>query len=474
MHEYLTAVAHFIVMRFRVEKDSLGRLKIPEDAYWGIHTQRALETFKVSRRSLPWELTSALVTIKKAAAMANMRAGRLDRKKAVAISKACDEILAGKFYDQFPLDAFQAGAGTNQNMNANEVIANRSIELLGGRKADYSIIHPNDHVNMSQSTNDVFHSAMNMAAFIQTRRILLPSVKSLEKALLSKSKEFADIVKSGRTHLKDAVPVTLGQEFSGYAEMAAKSARRISEASHYLLELNIGGTAAGTGLNAGKEYRAFVLEEINRLTGMKFRHADNMFEATQSADACVAASSALRGLATSMIKICNDLRLLDSGPVSGLHEITLPPVMAGSSIMPGKVNPSIPEMANMACFQAIGNDACIVHAGSAGQLELNAMMPVMALNLLGSIEMLSNASRILAERCIPGITANRDKCLQHLERNPVIATALAPHIGYEKAAEIVKEAYESGRPIRDIILGKRLLPKKQLDRILDFKKMAGV
>ncbi len=461
-------------MNWRTEKDSFGGLKVPSGAYWGAHTQRSLDTFRISSRKLPWCLTEALIIVKKAAAAANSRTGSLEKRKADAMMKACDEILSGRFKDQFLIDAYQAGAGTSQNMNANEVIANRAIELLRGKKGDYTTIHPNDHVNMSQSTNDVFHTAMHISAFTQIQKELLPSLKVLESSISKKSKEFMHIPKSGRTHLKDAVPVTLGQEFSGYAETARKSIKRTAQASEYLSELNIGGTAVGTGLNAGKEYKAIVLDWINRLTGIKFRHAGNTFEATQSADACVFVSSALKTLAVSLTKIANDLRLLDSGPAAGLHEITLPPVMAGSSIMPGKVNPSVPEMVNMACFQVMGNDECITHAGSAGQLELNAMMPVIALNLLDSIEILSNASAVFAEKCIDGIKANKEKCLEYLEKNPVIATALAPHIGYDKAAEVVKEAYEKGLPIREIVLRKRLLDKKELDKILDYRKMAGI
>jgi len=439
-------------MEFRTERDTLGEVKVPEGAYYGAQTQRAVENFRVSSLRLPPAFIRAQAIIKKAAASANMAAGKLDRSIGEAIARAADEVMEGKFDEQFVVDLFQAGAGTSQNMNINEVLANRASELLGGGKGEYDKVHPNDHANMAQSTNDTIHVAIHISAYTEIFKRLLPAMERLEKALEDKSVEFDDIVKSGRTHLQDAVPMRLGQEFGAYAAMIGKGRRRVQQAAAALLEIGIGGTALGTGINTDPHYRENAVKAINEMTGFEFRQPENMFEAMQNLDAVVETAGALRVVITSLRKIADDFRLLSSGPRTGLAEIQLPPVQPGSSIMPGKVNPVLAEMLDMVCFHAMGCDTCLVTSGQAGQFELNVMMPVAAYNLLLEIEILTGGINSFVDRCVVGITANEKQCRLFAEKSAALATALNPHIGYQRAAELAKEALEKDELIRDLAL----------------------
>ena len=457
-------------MEFRIEKDSLGERQVPAEAYYGIQTHRAIENFPISGLRAKPSYVEATVHIKKAAAKVNKALGLLDAKKADAIVQAADEILSGKFREWFVVDVYQAGAGTSHNMNTNEVIANRAIETLGGKKGDYSLVHPNDHVNMAQSTNDVCPTAIRIGALMEVRK-LLPALENLEKATAGKAKAFDHVIKSGRTHLQDAVPIRLGQEFGGYAVNVRKHRGVIELASNSCKELGIGGTAAGTGLNAHPKYRELMVKELSSQLGFKFRMADDYFEAMQSLRPIVQLSGGLRNLAQDLIRIANDLRLLSSGPKTGLSEINLPAVQPGSSIMPGKVNPVIAEMLDMVCFQVIGCDTTVVLAAQAGQLELNVMMPVVAWNLLHEIEILKASIDVFVRFCVEGITANEEVCKQYAEGSMSIVTVLNPHIGYAKAAEIAKEYLKSGKPIRQLVLEKGLLTAEQLDKIFDLRGM---
>jgi len=457
----------------RIEKDTLGEVIVPKDAYYGAQTQRAVENFKVCSLRLPASFIKAQAIIKRAAALSNMTAGRLDRKIGQALVKASDEILKGKFSDQFVVDLFQAGAGTSQNMNINEVLANRAEELLGGKLGEYKKVHPNDHVNMSQSTNDTIHTAIHIAAYTELHKQLLPAVSGLEESLGKKAREFVGIIKSGRTHLQDAVPIRLGQEFEAYTGMIKHAREKIEKASDSLLDLCIGGTAVGTGLNRPPGYRRNVIANINDSTGYLFRSAPNMFEAMQSFGAVVEVAGALRLLITALLKIADDLRLLSSGPLTGLAEITLPPVQPGSSIMPGKVNPVLPEMINMVCFHALGNDSAIVHASQAGQLELNVMMPVIGYNFLQEVEILTGGIASLNNRCLINITADAERCRYYAERSPALATALNPHIGYTRAAELAKEAVKNNRSIRELAISKKVMDIDKLEKILDIDSMTA-
>lgn len=456
---------------YRVEKDSLGEVKVPKDAYYGPQTQRAVENFPVSGLRLQWSFVKAQAVVKKADALANMDGGELKKDSGKAIVKAAEEIIQGRFQDQFVVDVYQAGAGTSQNMNVNEVIANRAIEILGGEKGEYSIVHPNDHVNMRQSTNDTIHTAMHIASLESLHNNLLPQLHELKGALEDKAREFNDIIKAGRTHLQDALPMTLGQEFSGYASMVEHSIERIVRTSKDLRELNIGANAIGTGLNTYEGYASRAVGEINKITELNFRVADNLFEATQNTDAMVEVSGTLRTLATSLIKIADDIRLLSSGPRTGLGEITLPPVQPGSSMMPGKVNPVMAEMLNMVSFQVIGNDAAIARASQAGQLELNVMMPVIAYNILNSMEILSSGIKAFTNKCVRGIEANKKACENYAEMSLSIVTALSPRIGYERAASLAKEALKTSKTIRELALEKKLLSEKELKELLNLRKM---
>ena len=456
---------------FRIEKDFLGEVQVPRNAYYGVQTLRAVHNFPISGLRLPREFIRAQGIIKYSAATANIKMGMLDPTIGSAIQKAAMETIEGKFDASFVVDVFQAGAGTSQNMNANEVIANRALEILGSNLGNYKMVHPNDHVNMAQSTNDTIHVAIHISALESIKNDLIPSLKMLQNSLEKKSREFEDIVKIGRTHLQDAVPITLGQEFSGYASMIQHGIGRVSDAMENLKELNFGGTAVGTGLNTHPKFSETAIAEVASVTKIDFRRASNMFEATQNLDAAVEASSSLKVLAVSFTKIANDLRLLSSGPAAGLGEILLPSVQPGSSIMPGKVNPSIAEMFNMVAQQMIGNDLTVTMAGQAGQLELNVMMPVVAWNLLNSIKIASNGSKVFADFCIDGIVANKETCKRYAEMSSALSTALSPKIGYEKAAEITKKAVQTKRSIRELAKELTGLSDEELDRLLDLKRM---
>jgi fumarate hydratase class II/aspartate ammonia-lyase len=449
----------------RIEKDSLGEVEVPADAYYGAQTTRALLNFPISGIKPHRIFTAATVRIKKAAAEVNTANGLLTETIGGAIVKAADRVIDREFQDQFVVDVFQAGAGTSHHMNVNEVLANIAIESLGGKKGDYSIVHPNDHVNYGQSTNDVYPTAIRIAALLLLKE-LFPILDELVDALQKKADEFDGIIKSGRTHLQDAVPIRLGQEFSGYAEAVSKSTERIEKACDSLKELGIGGSAVGTGLNTYPEYADEMVVALRRITGLDLRKAANRFEAMQS-NACITeVSGALRNLVVELIRISNDLRLLSSGPRTGLAEINLPSVQPGSSIMPGKVNPVMAEMLPMVCFAVIGNDLTITMAAQAGQLELNVMMPVIQHKLLESIEILINSLKVFTTKCVNGISANVERCNHYAANTMALATALNPYIGYAKAAEVAKESLSTGKSIKDIVLEKGLLTEARLNEVL--------
>jgi aspartate ammonia-lyase len=449
----------------RTERDPLGEYAVPAEAYYGIQTARAVENFPISGLRAPAELVTATVLIKKAAAEANSALSRLDGGTGAAIAAAADEILAGKLRDQFVVDIYQAGAGTSHNMNTNEVLANRAAEIVGGRRGEYTAVHPNDHVNMGQSTNDVFPSATRLALLL-AHAGLVDAARGLAAALEAKAREFADVMKVGRTHLQDAVPMTLGQEFGGYAACIARGADDLAYAVTQLEELNLGATAVGTGINAGADYATLAVKNIARYTGLPVRTADNRFRVTQSMGDVLAYSGAMRRLAVELGKIASDLRLLSMGPRAGISEVALPAVQPGSSIMPGKVNPSIPEMVNQVCFQVIGCDTTVCVAAEAGQLELNVMMPVIAWNALHASTILRQSMIQLRTRCVDGIQADAARARELMDRSTAVATALSPYIGYAKTAEIAKESVKTGKPIRELVLERGLLDAKQLDRIL--------
>ena len=452
-------------MTSRTERDPLGERAVPADAYYGIQTARALENFPISGLLAPALLVDATVLIKKAAALANVTLGRLPPHLGNAITQAADEVLDGRLRDQFVVDVYQAGAGTSHNMNANEVIANRAAELLGAARGEYQLVHPNDHVNMGQSTNDVFPTATRLALLLGHRDLVV-SARALATALAVKAKEFDDVLKVGRTHLQDAVPMTMGQEFGGYAACIDRAANDLERTSVQLQELNLGATAVGTGLNAGDDYTTIAIGHLSKLTALTLLPAVDRFRVTQSMGDVLAYSGAMRRLSVELSKIASDLRLLSSGPRAGLAEIRLPAVQPGSSIMPGKVNPSIPEMVNQVCYQVIGCDTTVCAAAEAGQLELNVMMPVMAWNALHSSTILRNAMTVMRTRCVEGITVDADRCRELLDRSTAVATALSPYIGYAKTAEIAKASVQTGRPIRDLVLEQGLLDAAQLDQIL--------
>jgi len=454
----------------RIERDPLGEHDVPSDAYYGIQTARAVENFPISGLRAPADLVTATIVVKKAAAQANMSLGRLDSRIGGAIARAADEILGGALRDQFVVDVYQAGAGTSHNMNANEVLANRASELLGGARGEYRLVHPNDHVNMGQSTNEVFPTATRVALLL-TNRALMDSTRALAASFSKKADTFTSVLKVGRTHLQDAVPMTLGQEFSGYAACLERGAEDVAHASDQLRELNLGATAIGTGLNAGDDYTARAVKNIKTLTGLDVVPAVNRFRVTQSMGDVLAYSGAMRRLAVELSKIASDLRLLSMGPRAGIGEITLPAVQPGSSIMPGKVNPSVPEMVNQVCFQVLGCDVTIAAAAEAGQLELNVMMPVIAWNALHASTILTNAMTVLRTRTVDGIEADEQRSRELLERSTATATALSPYLGYAKTAELAKESVRSGRTIRELVLEQRLLDAAQLDAILSVDAM---
>ena len=448
----------------------MGVLEVPKDAYFGIQTLRAVKNFPISGLKAHPFFINSYVFIKKSAALTNMWLGILDKKIGAAIIKATDEILKGKFRNQFVVDVFQAGAGTSQNMNTNEVIANRAIEILGGEKGDYNVVNPNDHVNMAQSTNDTFPTAMRLSCLMILNN-LLPVMKEFEKSLNSKAKEFDRVIKSGRTHLQDASPITLGQEFSGYAEIVKKYYELFNGTRKHLSELGIGGTAVGTGLNTHVKYRKLMVKNLSKLTGLSLTPAKNYFESMQSMLPFTELSSILKNFAVDLTKISNDIRLMASGPTTGLGEIILPAVQPGSSIMPGKVNPSIAEMLNMVCFQVMGNDLVVTTASQAGQLELNVMMPVIIHNILSSLDILKNALKVFNNKCIRGIKADKKKCREYAEKSISIVTALNPIIGYSKASELTKEAVKTGRSIIEVIKEKKILNDKTMKRVLDLMRL---
>jgi fumarate hydratase, class II len=455
----------------RIERDSMGEMQVPADAYYAAQTARAVANFPISGYRFRRRFIAALGYVKTAAARANMTLGLLQAPPGKAIEHAALEVAEGRFDDQFVVDVFQTGSGTSTNMNANEVIANRAIELLGGTRGDHAVVHPNDHVNMGQSTNDVFPTALHVAALIGVETHLLPAMRQLAAAFERKADEVADVVKAARTHLQDAVPITLGQEFSGYASVVRHGIARVEHTRAHLSELAIGGTAVGTGLNAPPEFAPRVIAELRALTHQMFRRADNPFEAMQNRDAALELSGALRTVAVGLLKIANDLRLLNSGPRTGLNEILLPETQPGSSIMPGKVNPVIPEAVNMVAAQVIGYDAAIAIAALNGNLDLNVMMPVIAFDLLESIEILGNACTVLAEKCVRGIAANRDRCREHAERSATVVTALAPVIGYDAAARIFRDSLERDVPIRQAIFEANVVEPERLDDLLDLLKL---
>ena len=454
----------------RIERDSMGEVAVPDDAYYGASTQRAVENFPISDLRFGRRFVWALGLIKASAAEMNASLGVVDAKVAEAIVTAGEEMMAGKFDDQFVVDIFQTGSGTSTNMNANEVLANRAAEILGGDLGS-KLVHPNDQVNASQSSNDVIPTAMHVAAVASIEEDLLPALGTLQEGLAAKAEEFDDVLKSGRTHLQDATPIRLGQEFSGYAAQIAKGIERIAAAEVELLELALGGTAVGTGINAPEGFAAGTIEIMTRRSGYEFREAGNHFEAQAAKDAYVNASGALKTVATSLFKIANDLRWLSSGPRNAIGEITLPSLQPGSSIMPGKVNPVIPEAVMMVAARVFGNDATITWGAANGNFELNVMMPVMAHAMLESIELLANGSRVLQEKTVDGIVANEERAAFLLDQNAIIATALVPHIGYDKAAEITKRAFQEGRGVREIALEMEVLPPDELDAALDVRPM---
>jgi len=457
--------------RTRQEMDFLGKVQVPVRAYYGIQTVRAAQNFPISGLRAHPEMVRAMAMIKKAAALANAALGRLDERRSVVIVRACDEIIDGKFADQFIVDVFQMGAGTSFHMNVNEVIANRAEETLGGRRGEYRLIHPNDHVNMGQSTNDVYPTAMRLAAGVLLRDHLLPKLRKLEASFRDKAGEFDHIVKSGRTHLQDAAPVRLGREFMAYSGAIGRCRKFAERAGRSLLELGIGGSAVGTGLNAGPGYGVRVVRNLARMTGLKLRPADDLMEAMQSLRPFVEVSAALRGLAVELGRVANDLRLLASGPRTGLAEITVPAIAPGSSIMPGKVNPSLLEMLNMVCYQVIGCDLALCGAAQAGQLELNVMMPVVAFNLHLMIEIMGNAVEQVRTKCVKGIRADEKRCREYAENSMGLATALSPKLGYARAAEIAREALSRGKTIRAVAMAKGILNRAEAERLLDLKRL---
>jgi aspartate ammonia-lyase len=457
----------------RAEKDPLGELPVPESALYGVQTVRAVQNFPISGlRPLPM-FVDAVVWIKRSAALTHKETGRLDSKLADAIVAAADEVLGGQHRDQFVVDVYQAGAGTSHNMNVNEVLANRANELLGGRRGAYTPVHPNDHVNMAQSTNDVIPTAIRLGT-LALLRDLKPALTGLRDRLLDKGRELDDVIKCGRTHLQDAMPIRLGQEFKAYGISIERNVRRLHDVGDFLLDLGIGGSAVGTGVNVEPQYPALMIRHLRQVTGLDLREGEDRVQLMQSMGDVAAFSAQLRTVAVDLSKIASDLRLLASGPRTGLDEIVMPAVQPGSSIMPGKINPSIAEMVNQVCFQVIGNDTCVCAAAEHGQLELNVMMPVIAHNVMFSMIILTNAATTLAERCIAGIVANVDQCAYWVERSAALATALAPQIGYARAAELSKRSVKENTLIRDLVRKEGVLPEKDVDRVLDLRRMTEI
>ncbi len=460
-------------MEYRIETDSLGEVKVPADKYWGAQTQRSLQNFPIGGQKMPKEVIYAYAILKKAAALANAELNNLEQDKAEIIAKVCDEILEGKLDDQFPLVVWQTGSGTQTNMNVNEVISNRANEILGYERGKKYPIHPNDHVNRSQSSNDTFPTAMHIATYKMLHEYGLPRIKKLYEGLAEKAKLFKDIVKTGRTHFMDATPLTLGQEFSGYAYQLRKAIEQVERASEELLELALGGTAVGTGLNTPKGYAELAAKKISEFTGYNFKSAPNKFAHLASHDAMVLVSSALRNLAVTLMKIGNDIRMLSSGPRCAIGEIILPANEPGSSIMPGKVNPTQAEALTMVCAQVIGNDATVAVAGSNGHFELNVFKPVIVYNVLNSIRLLADASLSFYERAVKGTEANEHRIKMHLNNSLMLVTALNPYIGYDKAAEIAKKAYKENKTLKEAALELGYLTEEEFDKYVRPEKMVG-
>ena len=458
--------------KFRTESDLIGELQVPNEAYYGVQTQRAIDNFHISNYKMYHfpEFVKAIGYVKLAAAQTNRELGLLPDWLLAPISQACQEVIDGKWNEQFPVDMFQGGAGTSVNMNANEVIANRALEIMGYEKGDYQHCWPNDHINCSQSTNDAYPTTIKLATYRMNQKL----VKKLQEAVAAfrqKGKEFADVIKMGRTQLQDAVPMTLGQEFEAFAATLEDNITRLENNAKLLLEINMGGTAIGTGLNAPEGYAKLCAEKMAALTGEAFVSSKNLIAATPNTGAYVSYSSALKRFAVELSKVCNDLRLLASGPRAGLHEINLPAMQPGSSIMPGKVNPVIPEVVNQVCFKVIGNDLTVSFAAEAGQLELNVMEPVLCQAIFESVSLLENALDTLRSKCVEGITANREVCLEMVKHSIGIVTALNPYIGYKNSTKIAKEALETGKSVYNLVLEHQLLSKAELDNILDPKNM---
>jgi aspartate ammonia-lyase len=460
-------------MTTRTEKDPLGTVDVPSDALYGVQTRRAELNFPISGLRARPSFIDALVRIKRAAALTHAQTGRLERRLADAIIAAADEVLRGEHRDQFVVDVYQAGAGTSLNMNVNEVLANRANELLGGKRGAYAPVHPNDHVNMAQSTNDVVPTAIRLASLAEAHHVLRAGAR-LVKALTAKGVQFDGIVKAGRTHLQDAMPIRLGQEFAAYAGTIDRGLKRVEAAAEFLRDLGIGGSAVGTGVNVEPEYPGLMVKHLSDMTGEALRAGADRVQLMQSMGDVAAYSAQLKVLALDLSKIASDLRLLASGPRTGLDEIVLPAVQPGSSIMPGKVNPSIPEMVNQVCFQVIGCDACVSAAAEHGQLELNVMMPVIAFNVLLESQILARSMEVLADRCVEGIEANAEQCAYWVERSAALATALAPQIGYARAAEISKQSVKENVLIRDLVKRERVLPPDEIDEVLDLRKMTEI
>jgi fumarate hydratase, class II len=457
----------------RVERDPLGEKAVPASALYGIQTLRAAENFPISGlRPLP-AFVDAVVWIKRSAALTHKETGRLEPRLADAIVRAADEILTGQHRDQFIVDVYQAGAGTSHNMNANEVLANRANEILGGKRGGYSPVHPNDHVNMAQSTNDVIPTAMRLATLATLPGTLL-ALEQLAHSLLAKGVAFDDIIKSGRTHLQDATPIRLGQEFTAYSHTVQRHRDKLAQAADWLREMNIGGTAVGTGINAEPEYPRLMVRHLQQVSALELREGRDRIQLMQSMGDIATFSGALRAYVLDLNKIANDIRLLASGPRTGLAEIVLPAVQPGSSIMPGKVNPSIAEMVNQVCYQALGLDLTVAMAAEAGQLELNVMMPVITHNIVFALTIVGNATRVLAERCVDGIEADAAQCAYWLERSPALVTALAPKLGYAEAAKLAKEAVATGLTVKQLLEKKKLLPKEELEEVLDLRAMTEI
>jgi len=452
-------------VKFRVDRDSLGEVKIPEDAYYGAFTARAIQQYHVTGQRSHLYLIMAFVMIKRSAAIANMRTVALDKKRGNAIVKACDEVLSGKYLDQFVVEAINSGAGTAFNMNVNEVIANIALEILGHKKGKHNIVHPNDHVNMSQSSNDTFPTAMHVSILFNLKQVILV-LDDFIKSLNKKAREFSGFQKIGRTHLMDALPVSLGKEFAAYSTSVAKARDAIVSARKELEYVALGGTAVGTGANTPKGYRNIAISELGRISKLPLKPQQDMQYSLQSKFAVVNISSTLRNLAVEIGKISNDIRLMASGPVAGLSEIGIPAVHAGSSIMPGKVNPSLAECMNMICFNIIGNDITVALAAQAGQFELNVMLPVMLKSVLESTDMLRNFVPIFSHNLIDGLSANKQKLRQYIENSPVIVTLLSPKIGYQKSAELYKETLKTGKTIRQLVISKGLMSEKEVNSLL--------